>query len=382
LTYGQQVGLRGGIAVVNGRNATVQGLAVAGAVELFELGTSSNWLYSRTLTKAIPAAFDAFGTGLALGVGVALVGCPGDDTSGFTNGGASYLFDLGIADCNANGNPDSCDLASGISPDCNGNLVPDECDLLAGALDCNANGVLDSCEVASGAALDCNGNGIPDACDIASGSSSDCNVNLIPDECDLAASPSLDCNGDGIIDTCQFGTLDCNSNQVLDPCETAQNPAIDINHNSIPDECEDDTGTIYCSPNAPNSGFPGGGKMQAIGTPSVNTNDIVLIARDLPTNSFGFFITSRSAGFVPFPGGSQGILCLGGAIGRFQQQVQNAGTLNRISIPIDNRNIPFPSGPGFATIVPGERWHFQAWFRDSVSGMSTSSFTEGLYIQY
>jgi hypothetical protein len=345
LTYGQQVALRGGIAVVNARNATVQGLPVAGEVELFELGTSSNWIYSRTLTKGAPSAFDSFGTGLALGAGVAMVGCPGDDTAGFANGGASYLFDLGIADCNANGNPDSCDLAAGSSQDCNGNLVPDECDL-------------------------------------AGGGSSDCNANQVLDECELAANPSLDCNGDGIIDTCQFGTLDCNANQMLDPCETAQNPAIDINQNSIPDDCEDDAGTIYCTPNAPNSGFPGGGKMQAIGTPSVSTNDIVLIARDLPTNSFGFFITSRSPGFVPFPGGSQGILCLGGTIGRFQQQVQNAGTLNRISIPIDNQNIPSPTGPGFVTIVPGERWHFQAWFRDSVGGMSTSSFTEGLYIQY
>src|SRR5690606_13229760 len=138
LTYGQQVGLRGGVAVVHARNATVQGLPVAGAVEFFELGTSSNWIYTRTLAKLNPAAFDSCGTGLALGTGGALVGCPGDDSSGFTKGGAAYLLDLGIADCNNNGNPDSCDIATGASFDCNGNLVPDSCDIASGlAADCN-----------------------------------------------------------------------------------------------------------------------------------------------------------------------------------------------------------------------------------------------------
>ena len=33
-----------------------------------------------------------------------------------------------VADCNANGIPDSCDLASGTSADRNGNGIPDECD--------------------------------------------------------------------------------------------------------------------------------------------------------------------------------------------------------------------------------------------------------------
>ena len=383
LTFGQQVAIRGNVVLVNGRNASVAGLPVAGRVEVFERVPGFPWTFTRALTKAVPSAFDSFGTGLALGSGVALVGCPGDDTAGFANSGAAYLFDLGIADCNGNGQPDSCDIAGGVAVDCNGNLIPDSCDIASGfAADCNGNGVPDACDVASGAALDCNGNGVPDSCDVLTGAVADCNQNGIPDSCEIAANSSLDCNGDGVLDVCQLGSLDCNNNQVLDPCETAANPAIDINSNSVPDECEDDVGIIYCSPNAPNSGFPGGAKMQAIGTASVNVNDIVLIARDLPTNSFGFFIASRNAGFVPFPGGSQGILCLGGTIGRFQQQVQNAGTLNRISIMLDNRNVPFPSGPGFATIAPGERWHFQAWFRDSVNGQSTSNYTEGLFIQY
>ncbi len=43
--------------------------------------------------------------------------------------------------------------------------------------------------VIGGSSLDCNHNGIPDECDIASGFSADCQPNGIPDECDLAGGP-------------------------------------------------------------------------------------------------------------------------------------------------------------------------------------------------
>ncbi len=48
----------------------------------------------------------------------------------------------------------------------------------------------------------------------------------------------------------------------------------------------------------------------------VANNDLTLAASQLPNSSFGFFLTSRSQGFVMGPGGSQGNLCVGGAIGR------------------------------------------------------------------
>jgi hypothetical protein len=52
-------------------------------------------------------------------------------------------------DCNANGTPDDCDIASGLETDCNLNGIPDACDVASGAgFDCNANGWLDECELA------------------------------------------------------------------------------------------------------------------------------------------------------------------------------------------------------------------------------------------
>ena len=77
--------------------------------------------------------------------------------------------DLQTVDCNSNGLPDGCDVASGTSPDCNGNNAPDECD------------------ISSGASSDCNGNQIPDECDLADGTGTDCKRNGALDDCDILA---------------------------------------------------------------------------------------------------------------------------------------------------------------------------------------------------
>ena len=94
-------------------------------------------------------------------------------------------------DCNTNGVPDMCDIASGNSADCDENGVPDECDIAGGGDDYDGNGVLDACEP------DCNANGVVDACDISCfvgscgthpggcGASVDCQPNGVPDECEL-----------------------------------------------------------------------------------------------------------------------------------------------------------------------------------------------------
>ena len=146
-------------------------------------------------------------------------------------------------DCNSNGIPDECDIASGFSLDCNGNGIPDSCDLASGAsLDCNSNGIPDECDLTSGFSQDCNNNGIPDECDIASGFSLDCNGNGVPDDCDLASGFSEDCNSNGIPDECDLSSgfsEDCNSNGIPDECDLASGASEDANGNGIPDECDE-----------------------------------------------------------------------------------------------------------------------------------------------
>ncbi len=139
-------------------------------------------------------------------------------------------------------------------------------------------------------------------------------------------------------------------------------------------------GTNYCMGNPNSSGMAA--SMGATGSGVVASNDLTLVASDLPQNSFGFFITSTTQGFVPLPGGSQGNLCLGGAIGRYVApgQISNSGTLGEISLLIDNTQTPTPTG--IVSIASGQTWNFQCWHRDAVGGSATSNFTDGLSVLF
>ena len=139
-------------------------------------------------------------------------------------------------------------------------------------------------------------------------------------------------------------------------------------------------GVNYCSANINSTGV--GAAMSASGTNNVAANDLVLEASALPNNSFGFFLTSQTQGSVSNPGGSQGDLCLGGAIGRYvgTGQIQNAGSTGEIALAIDNTQVPQPTG--LVAVSAGETWSFQAWYRDAIGGSATSNFTDGYEITF
>ena len=141
-------------------------------------------------------------------------------------------------------------------------------------------------------------------------------------------------------------------------------------------------GNNYCQANPNSTGGPS--SMGASGSNIVANNDLVLEAKDLPLNAFGFFLTSTVQGFVAGPGGSQGNLCLGGAIGRYvgPGQIQNSGATGMISLAIDNTQVPQPTG--FVTIAVGQTWNFQLWHRDTggTGGGPTSNFTDGYEIVF
>jgi len=177
----------------------------------------------------------------------------------------------GPGDCNANGIPDECDIASGTSQDCNTNSVPDECDIASGtSQDTNTNGIPDECE-----STDCNNNGVPDDQDISGGTSQDCDGNGVPDEC------QNDSDGDGVIDPCDGcptdpdkidagecgcgnpdtdtdgdGTPDCNDGCPSDPNKTSPG----VCGCGVADTDSDGDGTPDCNdgcPNDPNKVTPG-----------------------------------------------------------------------------------------------------------------------------
>jgi hypothetical protein len=140
-------------------------------------------------------------------------------------------------------------------------------------------------------------------------------------------------------------------------------------------------GTSYCGPAVANS-TGASATMLATGSIDVTDNDVTLTAAGLPTGSFGYFLTSRTQGLLQQPGGSQGVFCLGGAIGSFfgPGQVKNAGALGAFELAIDLTQIPQPAGA--VAVVSGETWSFQCWYRDSVSGAATSNFTDGCAVTF
>ncbi|MEZ6016051.1 MAG: hypothetical protein R3F49_13105 [Planctomycetota bacterium] len=140
-------------------------------------------------------------------------------------------------------------------------------------------------------------------------------------------------------------------------------------------------GTPYCGPAVANS-TGASGEIQALGFTQVTTNDVTLTASSLPNNAFGFFLTSRSQGLVMNPGGSQGNLCLGGAIGRYvgAGQIQNSGATGAFSLHLDLTQIPTPNG--LVSAVIGDTWNFTSWFRDAINGSATSNFTNAVSVVF
>jgi hypothetical protein len=138
-------------------------------------------------------------------------------------------------------------------------------------------------------------------------------------------------------------------------------------------------GANYCGPGVANSSV-GPAAIRASGQTSVAANDTRLMVTGLPFGSVGFFMASRTEGFVMHPAGSAGNLCLGGAIGRFiaPGQVRFAGTTGTFALRVDLTQIPSPSGSVVAQ--PGDAWRFQAWYRDSVQGVAGSNFTDAVAI--
>jgi hypothetical protein len=137
-----------------------------------------------------------------------------------------------------------------------------------------------------------------------------------------------------------------------------------------------DAANHYCNSTINSTGVMA--TINVIGSPAVMHQDLTLLASQMPLYQFGYFLASQTAGFVSGPGGSQGDLCLGGKIARFSKDLRNAGTTGSFSLDVDMMNIP--ANPAVA-IIPGETWHFVAWFRDK-NPNPTSNFTGGVLVLF
>ncbi|MGB0330412.1 MAG: hypothetical protein ACPGPE_01185 [Planctomycetota bacterium] len=166
----------------------------------------------------------------------------------------------------------------------------------------------------------------------------------------------------------------------IDPTFFAIIQQWDVGIDNVFVETEGDLGVTHCL-STPNST----GERAALGAAGrvvAALNDLTLTASGLPPNSFGFFLVSDVPGFVPNPGGgSEGNLCLSGAIGRFYGpgQIQNSGPAGVFTLPVDLTRIPRPNS--FAATLPGQTWYFQAWHRDT-QGPRGNNLTGSLSVTF
>ena len=141
----------------------------------------------------------------------------------------------------------------------------------------------------------------------------------------------------------------------------------------VTDEC----GENLCAANPSSTGVPA--RLRAFGSDTATDNDLTIEAYDMPLNTFGLLATSQSPGFTPNPGGSQGTLCLGGAIGRYNANIMNSGATGSFQIPLDLTMTPTASG--MTGVLAGETRYWQVWYRDS-NPTPTSNFTDGVRVTF
>lgn len=132
-------------------------------------------------------------------------------------------------------------------------------------------------------------------------------------------------------------------------------------------------GSAVC-PGRPNS-VGDGASLVATGTELAQSNGLVLTGSDLPPGSTAFFLVSRQTGQFQ-PPASQGVLCLGGAIGRYTApgQIQRADPSGVVRFALDLTLTPDPTQQGPGPAMAGETLYFQGWYRDA-NPQVTSNFT-------
>ncbi|MEM9382052.1 MAG: hypothetical protein AAGB93_19000, partial [Planctomycetota bacterium] len=141
---------------------------------------------------------------------------------------------------------------------------------------------------------------------------------------------------------------------------------------------DDPVGDLVCDPAVPNS-TGSSGRLTAFGSDRVADDDLTLLGSGLPPNALALLIVAPATGLTPQPGGSQGVLCLGGQIGRFVPQAFTTSPWGDGGHRVDLGAIPGPVG--VRATAPGDTWVFQMWHRDANPG-ATSNFTRAVSITF
>jgi hypothetical protein len=173
----------------------------------------------------------------------------------------------------------------------------------------------------------------------------------------------------------QAQAADCNGNSIPDDQEIAQDPTLDWNGDGVMDACSPPN---YCTGGVNSSGLTG--VMSVSGSPVVADNDLTLCASQMPPNQWSFFLMSQSQANVPGFGGSQGVLCLGPPIVRFDRaalgEIQKTTLQGTRCLDVDLTNLPQN-----VVFDIGSTWNFQLWCRDQ-NPTNTSNTSDGFEVLF
>lgn len=138
--------------------------------------------------------------------------------------------------------------------------------------------------------------------------------------------------------------------------------------------------STFCAPAQPNSAGALT-RLQHTGGLELATNDTGLHASGVPSASFGYFLCSRAHQAAAGLPGSQGQLCLGAPIGRFNRPGEVVSGLpgGTVQLTLDLTDLPQPSGS--VAVTAGESWHFQLWYRDA-NPQVTSNLSEAIRLTF
>lgn len=131
-----------------------------------------------------------------------------------------------------------------------------------------------------------------------------------------------------------------------------------------------DLGAAVCAGRGNSTGAPA--NLHLNGSLEVSRALFELRATDLPPGATAFALASRTTSHVPYPGGSQGDLCLGGSIARLLATTRAATPAGTYLAPVDLTHIPTQPLP--SAVFAGETWAFQLWYRDA-NPQPTSNFS-------
>jgi len=197
-----------------------------GAAYIFRRDHEQGWVYESKLTTPDQHRLDEFGSGVAIEGNIAVVGAARSDAAGEDSGAVySFLLDSdGVWDFQHKMIPAELSLRSRLGA----SVAISEGLVASGAwIDGEDGAASGAAYLLRPVALDCDANGVPDACQIASGGQTDLNADGVPDDCQCLG----DTNGDGLVDTADLGTLiasfgasgsaDLNGDTVVDQADLA-----------------------------------------------------------------------------------------------------------------------------------------------------------------